>query len=105
MTEFVPDREPPPRRFTIGHELGHWVMHRDGQQALFCRKTTVDEAGKRPERDIEEEASAFAAALLMPQWLFVREHARTRGDVEALCAAFGTSRQATDRRVSTLFGG
>ncbi len=41
----------------------------------------------------------------MPQWLFVREHARTRGDVEALCAAFGTSRQATDRRVSTLFGG
>ena len=96
---------PPRRRFTIGHELGHWVMHRDGQQPLFCRRTAVDEQPAEPARDIEQEASAFAAALLMPQWLFVREHARTRGDVEALCAAFGTSRQATDRRVATLFGG
>lgn len=35
-------RWPPRRRFTIGHELGHWVMHRTaGQQALFCRRTTV----------------------------------------------------------------
>ena len=78
---------PPRRRFTIGHELGHWVMHRTGQQALFCRRTTVDEPGAPAGRDIEEEASAFAAALLMPQWLFVREHARCGGDVAELCAA------------------
>jgi uncharacterized protein DUF955 len=95
---------PPRRRFTIGHELGHWVMHRDGQQALFCRRTTVDETVTLPARDIEEEASAFAAALLMPQWLFVREHARCGGDVAALCAIFGTSNAATERRVATLFG-
>ena len=95
---------PPRRRFTIGHELGHWVMHRDGQQALFCRRTAVDERPAEPARDIEEEASAFAAALLMPQWLFVREHARTGGDVPALCAAFGTSAAATERRVGALFG-
>ena len=96
---------PPRRRFTIGHELGHWVMHRSGQQSLFCRRTSVDErAGRASPRDIEEEASVFAAALLMPQWLFVREHARTGGEIEALCAAFGTSRQATDRRIATLFG-
>lgn len=31
------------RRFTIGHELGHWVMHRSGQQSLFCRHQTVDD--------------------------------------------------------------
>jgi predicted transcriptional regulator len=53
--------------------------------------------------DIEEEASAFAAPLLMPQWLFVREHARRGGDVAALGAAFGTSVAATERRISTLF--
>jgi hypothetical protein len=94
---------PPRRRFTIGHELGHWVMHRSGQQALFCRRTTVDESGARPERDIEEEASAFAAALLMPQWLFVREHARCDGDVPTLCAAFGSSIAATERRIASLF--
>src|SRR3954451_16816021 len=53
---------PPRRRFTIGHELGHWVMHRSGQQSLFCRRTTIVESAT-PARDIEEEASAFAAAL------------------------------------------
>lgn len=95
---------PPRRRFTIGHELGHWVMHRTGQQALFCRRTSVDERTTPPLRDIEEEASVFAAALLMPQWLFVREHAACGGDVAQLCAAFGTSVAATERRVATLFG-
>jgi Zn-dependent peptidase ImmA (M78 family) len=95
---------PPRRRFTIGHELGHWVMHRDGQQALFCRRTAIEQrpAASRPP-GIEEEASAFAAALLMPAWLFVREHARVNGDVDALCARFGTSRIATERRIADLF--
>jgi hypothetical protein len=96
---------PPRRRFTIGHELGHWEMHRTGQESLFCRRTSVDEAPAPPARDIEEEASAFAAALLMPQWLFVREHARRGGEIGALCEAFGTSMVATQRRVATLFGG
>jgi hypothetical protein len=54
-------------------------------------------------RDIEEEASAFAAALLMPQWLFVREHARSSGDIAALCATFGSSIAATERRIASLF--
>ena len=95
---------PPRRRFTIGHELGHWVMHRTGQQALFCRRTSVDERVEPPGRDIEEEASAFAAGLLMPQWLFVREHARRGGDVAELGRVFGTSAVATERRVQALFG-
>src|SRR5919108_2597142 len=94
-------RWPPRRRFTIGHELGHWVMHRTGQQALFCRRTTVDETVTLPARGIEEEASAFAAALLMPQWLFVREHARAKGDVATLCATFGSSIAATERRIAS----
>ncbi|WP_354699018.1 transcriptional regulator [Paraconexibacter sp. AEG42_29] len=99
---------PPRRRFTIGHEVGHWVLHREpGQQALFCRHTSVHDSGPpRPEtpRDIEEEASAFAAALLMPRWLFVREHARCGGDIAQLCDTFGTSNAATVRRAAVLFG-
>src|SRR3954447_1259581 len=97
-------RWPPRRRFTIGHELGHWVMHRTGQEALFCRRTSVDEQAAPPARDIEEEASAFAAALLMPQWLFVREHTRCGGDVAELGSVFGTSETATQRRVAAIFG-
>jgi hypothetical protein len=95
---------PPRRRFTIGHELGHWVMHRTGQQGLFCRRTSVAEEMAPPLRDIEEEASVFSAALLMPQWLFVREHARCGGDVAELGRVFGTSGAATERRVASLFG-
>lgn len=99
---------PPRRRFTIGHELGHWVMHRDGQQSLFCRHTSVDEEQVTPPpvaHDIEEEASAFAASLLMPSWLVVREHARCDGDISTLCGTFDASGAAMTRRVADLFGG
>ena len=39
---------PPRRRFTIAHELGHHVLHRTGQQSLFCRKATVDPEDEKP---------------------------------------------------------
>ncbi|MGI8574538.1 MAG: ImmA/IrrE family metallo-endopeptidase, partial [Egibacteraceae bacterium] len=70
-----------------------------------CRRTSVDESAPQPhrDRDIEEEASAFAAELLMPRMLFVREHARLNGDVEALCRTFDSSRVAMERRVATVF--
>src|SRR4051812_1752409 len=94
---------PPRRRFTIGHELGHWEMHRDGQRSLFCRRPSVDETPVVDPDDIEEEASRFAAALLMPAWLVVREHARVGGDIEKLCARFKASNAAMSRRVDDLF--
>lgn len=95
---------PPRRRFTIGHELGHWVMHREGQASLFCRRTTVQE--HRPVvADIEEEASQFAAELLMPRWLLVREHSACGGDLDALCARFSSSRAAMERRVAHVIVG
>lgn len=97
-------RWPPRRRFTIGHELGHWVLHRTGQESLFCRRTTVQEA-RAVVADIEEEASQFAAELLMPRWLLVREHAACNGDLDALCARFTSSRAAMERRVAQVLVG
>lgn len=103
-------RWPPRRRFTIGHELGHWVMHRTGQQALFCRSATVEagDGGAQPETVrpplpvTEEEANAFAAALLMPEHL-VRERCGGAGpDLPALCAAFDASKAAMARRLAAL---
>lgn len=97
-------RWPPRRRFTIGHELGHWVMHRTGQDALFCRRTTVqDDQPVAP--DIEQEASQFAAELLMPRWLLVREHAACGGDIDTLCQRFASSRRAMARRVNHVIHG
>jgi hypothetical protein len=97
-------RWPPRRRFTIGHELGHWVLHRDRGRSLFCRSTTVQpEERERPDApprpDIEEEASVFAAALLMPAALVRRHHRPDTVSFDELCEMFGASQAAMERRL------
>jgi hypothetical protein len=93
------------RRFTIGHELGHWVMHQDGQTSLFCRHGSVEEvpaeekAGRPPLDPIEEEANVFAANLLMPAELLRHHYRETGGDFERLCALFNASGAAMGRRL------
>lgn len=85
------------RRFTIGHELGHWRLHRP-HGSLFCRTATVTgAAGAVP--DIEDEASRFAAALLFPPELVRAHHAELRGDFTALCERFGASKRAMRRAI------
>lgn len=56
------------QRFTIAHELGHLVMHRD----ILKSGSHSDQILYRDEHNsqIEKEASEFAANLLMPQELF-----------------------------------
>jgi hypothetical protein len=102
---------PPRRRFTIGHELGHWVLHQSDQTALFCRHGNVDapdadapgepgaEEDRPPLDPIEEEANHFAAALLMPARLIRREYERTGGDFKQLCDVFSSSGAAMGRRL------
>ena len=94
---------PTRRRFTIGHELGHWVMHRDHERTVFCRSKTVqpEEDPDEDAPDIEEEASAFAAALLMPAELLRREYERNR-DFEHLCTLFNASGAAMGRRLHAV---
>jgi hypothetical protein len=62
------DRTPLRRyRFTIAHELGHWVCHVLGQataQPVYCRAVDLTEAA---DRTLEREANVFAAELLMPE--------------------------------------
>ncbi len=93
------ERWPGRRRFTICHELGHWVMHRDGEHSVFCRAHDVEESEPDDETpDIEEEASVFAAALLMPARLIQREYERDR-DFHGLCDRFRASGAAMGRRL------
>jgi Zn-dependent peptidase ImmA (M78 family) len=64
------DGEPIRRqRFTIAHEVGHWVCHclegrADEQPAAMCRKLDLQ---LDADRAIEREANVFAAELLMPE--------------------------------------
>jgi len=70
----VSDRitDPAARRFSIAHELGHFMLgHPSRPPAELCtpfRHAT----GHATERDYEAEANAFAAELLMPAVLLQR---------------------------------
>lgn len=56
---------PQRQRFTIAHELGHFILHRDRQQRFNCDKESVY-SGHETMRLIEREADDFASNLLMP---------------------------------------
>lgn len=64
------------QRFTIAHEIAHFVLHADG----------TDENSER-------EADAFAGSLLIPLEMLRREVTRT-SDVEVLRRRFNVSREA-----------
>ncbi len=84
------------RRFTIAHEIGHFVLH--PERCRPERGGAVNEA----ERMEEREADAFAAELLMPEHL-VREAVREQGlDVARLADRFEVSRKAMQARLRHL---
>src|SRR5687767_7859338 len=63
--------DPPLRRFrfTIAHEIGHWVCHcLEGRAPLqartYCRPVDLTDAA---DRALEREANVFGAELLMPE--------------------------------------
>ncbi|MFM8527696.1 MAG: ImmA/IrrE family metallo-endopeptidase [bacterium] len=93
---------PPRKRFTIAHELGHWILHRTGQQALFCRHGSVEESDRPELPPAEVEANAFAAALLMPADLVRAHHRACSGDLEQLCLIFDSSERAMKRRLASV---
>ena len=53
------------RRFTVAHELGHFVLHRSAQPLFNCDKESVH-SGIDTLKKIEREADDFASNLLMP---------------------------------------
>jgi Zn-dependent peptidase ImmA (M78 family) len=57
---------PTRRRFTLAHEVGHWVCQvQEGRDALvMCR---AEDLAPGIDRALEREANIFAADLLMPE--------------------------------------
>jgi hypothetical protein len=103
---------PPRRRFTIAHELGHWVLHRDLGEVM-CRAIDspgesrtggqlVDSEGRAILARPEAEANAFAAALLLPAKLIRESHSESGGDIDLIQERFNSSRAALKRRFATL---
>lgn len=101
------------KRFTIGHELAHLVLH-PGQPLILDRQVRVnfrDATSSTATDEQEMEANAFAAALLMPRPL-VRERLQHHLDadlhvtdeelVHRLATDFDVSNQAMQYRLINL---
>ena len=91
--EDVPAR----RRFTLAHEVGHWVCQcLEGKGApVMCRAEDVSEGAGRSR---EREANVFAAELLMPEPALRAEFAGANG----LAERFGVSAEAMAWRLYNL---
>lgn len=89
------------RRFTLAHELGHWVcQYQQGQaEPRYCRS---EEIGVGVGRKLEREANAFAAELLMPAPLVRREAVALKLNVHALAHRFEVSLPAIRVRLEHL---
>lgn len=94
------------RRFTIGHELGHFLMttHKPPAGGFQCSRAdmrTWDSKENAPAVRMEIEANEFAALILMPPPLWRREVAKFRdpnlSQVLRLAEKFDVSKEAAAR--------
>ena len=106
------------QRGAIAHGLGHALMHmRAGRVIIVCRavrRAGEDKISSAPSRKEEAEASAFSAALLMPDDLFTTaaiaaaeglpaQQKAARDEITGtLARQFGVSADAAAFRLVTL---
>ena len=83
---------PARRRFTLAHEVGHWVCQvQEGRGApLMCR---AEDVAPDTDRTLEREANIFAAELLMPE-PDVRSFYLAYSDPDAAASRFSVSAEA-----------
>lgn len=105
------DARPERRRFTVGHELGHYLMplHIPTGDGFRCTQADMrqeERTGARGNAAWEAEANTFAAELLMPHVEFRRKlRAESDVSIEALTSVateFGVSKMACGRRIMQL---
>jgi len=87
---------PERQRFTLAHELGHFVLHRDSHASFNCDKESIY-TGADTLKLVEREADEFASNLLMPGDLLRQRITGKRIDfhlLSELAKEFGVSLEA-----------
>ena len=84
------------QRFTIAHELGHFVLSHSPAVSVFDDRTITD-----PSSTNERQANAFAAGLLMPEGL-VRDWWIKLRNIEKMANRFDVSSEAMYYRLDGL---
>lgn len=96
------------QRFTIAHELGHFVLHKDMPISITKSATVLfrDEKTSSGEYKKEREANSFAASLLMSKGFIEYEIEKSPDDtkniLEYLAELFKVSEQAMSFRLANL---
>lgn len=97
-------------RFTIAHEIGHFVLHAKDSKLFVDKEEKVlyrDGNSSTGELLKEKEANAFAAALLMPERLLRQEIEKHKDEtkeksIATLAKKFIVSEQAITIRLTNL---
>lgn len=99
-TIYINETDPPNRvTFTVAHELGHYILeHQPDKYGVLPRwqKPGTEKT------EIEREADAFAANLLVPKTLLKKvlsEYKLTKDDVLTLAKMFGVSEEVMRYRL------
>ena len=97
---------PSRRRFTVSHELAHYILHKNKNDELFAHR----DAGQNGV--IEREANAFASNILMPENLVRKEIQRIKDfssgfllpflKVRHIAEAFAVSEASAEVRLKEL---
>jgi hypothetical protein len=80
---------PQRQRFSVCHELGHWIYHR--RRMLICQGEEIEKPSAEA-MSIERAADRFASELLMPSYLF-----------GPLAQSFGRPSMHVVRKLSEIF--
>lgn len=113
---FNSTHHPKRQRFTIAHELGHLVLHvnKNKPKELFVDKDFIvkwryNKIYSPKEFEQEQEANAFAAALLMPKEFLIHEMQKEKFKdltenrlIDELSKVFNVSTQAMTYRFADL---
>ncbi|MGE3968309.1 MAG: ImmA/IrrE family metallo-endopeptidase [Dongiaceae bacterium] len=61
------DTSPRRKRFSTGHELGHWHHHRG--RSFVCRRSDIGRPIDEKSRDAERQADAYSGDLILPPFM------------------------------------
>ena len=86
--------------FTVAHELGHWLLHKDIYESDPERYNVLPRFSN-PFRDdpLEQEANRFAASLLVPKRLLIPV---LHAPVSTLSEIFLVNRALMERRIKDV---
>lgn len=104
---------PTRQRFTVAHEIGHFVLHKGASALHVDRSISLRFRDARASQAVDADeiaANAFAAELLMPRELLTTEllakwvrRAETESDfIDGLAKEFTVSHQAMTHRLVNL---